>query len=230
MSEPLPSSHLRALPENPGGTKERLLDAAERLFAERGFEGTSIRAVTQAAGASVSAANYHFGSKEALLQATLQRRLGPVNRQRLARLSALEAGPEPPSVEAVLEAFLRPGFEARAADAESPLRLRQVAARLFADPPDVVASLQQDLFGEINERFVGALARALPGRPVEDVALGFRLTVGMMVHVIAGHLRDATGLPDEEAVLRRMIAFAAAGLRAAPLESPFPAAPAGADT
>ena len=55
-------------------TKERLLDAAERLFAERGFEGASLRAVTQAAGTSVSAANYHFGSKEALLGRTLLRR------------------------------------------------------------------------------------------------------------------------------------------------------------
>ena len=48
-------------PRPPADTKERLLDAAEHVFAERGFEGTSMRAVTQAAGAAVSAANYHFG-------------------------------------------------------------------------------------------------------------------------------------------------------------------------
>ena len=71
-------------------TKERLLDAAERLLAEHGYEGTSLRAVTQAAGTSVSAANYHFGSKEELLRATLLRRVEPMNRRRLACLDDLE--------------------------------------------------------------------------------------------------------------------------------------------
>ena len=96
-------------------TRERLLDAAERLFAERGFEGTSLRAVTQAAGASVSAAHYHFGSKEALLHATLLRRVEPVNRARLARLGALEERGGPVALEALLDCFLRPALEARGA-------------------------------------------------------------------------------------------------------------------
>ncbi len=102
-------------------TKERLLAAAERLFAERGFEGASLRAVTQAAGTSVSAANYHFGSKQALLRATLRRRVEPMNRLRLERLDALEAAAAgaPLSLEALLDAFLRPAFEVRAA-AQAP--------------------------------------------------------------------------------------------------------------
>ncbi|MCP5067717.1 MAG: TetR/AcrR family transcriptional regulator, partial [bacterium] len=97
-------------------TKQRLLDAAEQLFAERGFDGTSMRAVTQAAGASVSAANYHFGSKQALLGATLRRRIEPFNRRRLELLDGLEAGGAVPDVEQLMDAFFRPPFE-RAAEA-----------------------------------------------------------------------------------------------------------------
>lgn len=210
---PVPASRAR-------DTKERLLDAAERLFAERGFEGTSLRAVTQAADASVSAANYHFGSKEELLRATLRRRVEPVNRRRLDRLDALESAESgEPAVEAVLEAFLRPIFEIRAISPEAPAHYRHVAARLFSDPPDLVASLKRDLFGVVNERFVAALARALPGRSRDDVELGFQLTVGCMVHVIGGHLVSQHGKGDtggfgDEALLARLLAYGAAGLRA----------------
>ena len=143
-------------------TKERLLEAAERLFAERGFEGASLRAVTQAAGTSVSAANYHFGSKEALLRATLRRRVEPVNRLRFERLDALEAGGAPLSLEAVLDAFLRPAFEVRAAHQDGTAHYRQIAARLYSDPPELVSELKRELFRPVFERFFAALQRVLP--------------------------------------------------------------------
>jgi AcrR family transcriptional regulator len=214
-------------------TKERLLDAAERLLAERGFEGTSLRAVTQAAGTSVSAANYHFGSKEELLRATLLRRVEPMNRRRLACLDDLEraAGGAPLSVEAVLDAYLRPLFEERAARGGASNAVRFVAARLYSDPPDLVAALKQELFGEVSRRFLDALSRALPGRSREELSLRFQFAVGSMVHVMSGNLTDAPHLKhaaagDGEAprgaadllsdasVLRHMMAFLVAGLRA----------------
>jgi AcrR family transcriptional regulator len=209
-------------------TRERLLDAAERIFAERGFEGASIRAVTQAAGASVSAANYHFGSKEALLRETLLRRVGPLNERRLARLDALEAEAAgcPLELETILEAFLRPVFEEHASSADATARFRQVAARIYSDPPDVVAAMKRELFGPILVRFIGALAAALPEKSRGEIELGFQLTVGVMVHVISGHLVTASSSEDDgcecwtsrlsdESVLQQMITYVAAGLRAA---------------
>ena len=202
-------------------TKERLLDAAERLFAERGFGGTSMRAVTQAADTSVSAANYHFGSKEALLQAALVRRLEPLNRQRLEALDALEtaAGDEPVAVETLLEAFLRPGYEAQrdAGDGRPPYR--SIAARLYTDPHERVSSLKVEIFGPIIARFIDALAGALPNRTRDELVLDFQFFIGLMIHVISGLTRsegEGEGpppLPDEW-VLQRMVSFAAAGLRA----------------
>jgi AcrR family transcriptional regulator len=216
-----PSS--RAATERSRETQERLLDAAERLFAERGFDRTSLRALARAAGTSLSAAHYHFGSKQGLLRATLLRRVGPVNRGRLERLEVLErqAAGGPVRLEAILEAFLRPALEVRAASTAGPSPLRQVAARLYSDPPELVAALKRELFGPVNDRFVSALARALPDHPREGIALGFQLTVGAMVHVIGGHLAGAgesggaqPGNSDQ-ALLRSLVAFAAAGLRAA---------------
>jgi len=226
QSTPLPPGSPITPVEGSRDTKERLLDAAERLFGERGFEGTSLRAVTQAAGTSVSAAHYHFGSKEALLRATLLRRVEPINRRRLAVLDALEASGATPSVEALLDAYLRPVFEARAAKgaptdpARNPARM--VAARLYSDPPELVAALKRELFSEVSGRLLDALARALPDRPRSELVLGLQLLVGVMVHVLSGNLEDVPhwdGGPralDDEALLERMVAFVAAGLRALP--------------
>ena len=211
---------------DPEDTKERLLEAAERLFAQRGFEGTSLRAVTLAAGTSVSAAHYHFGSKEALLVATVRRHAEPVIAERFARLERLEreahGGALP--LEAVLDAFLRPIFEQRAARADGGEVFRRIAARLFSDPPEVVASLKREIFGRTAQRFIEALARALPDKPRDEIALDLQFLVGIMVHVTSGHLADAPRPPGsaplgdlaDEVLLRRMVDFVAAGLRSRP--------------
>ncbi len=204
-------------------TKERLLDAAERLFAERGFEGASLRAVTQAAGTSVSAANYHFGSKQALLRATLRRRVEPVNRLRLERLDALEAAAAggPLALEALLDAFLRPAFEVRAAAHGGNAYYRQIAARLYSDPPELVSDLKRELFRPVFQRFFAALQRTLPDHPPSALALAFQFTVGTVIHVMSGQLEGALGIgdgdarPADEEVLTRMLAYTAQGLRGA---------------
>ena len=72
------------------GTKERLLDAAEALFMEHGFEATSLRLITAAAEVNLAAVNYHFGSKEELFQAILTRRLDPMNQKRVDLLTDME--------------------------------------------------------------------------------------------------------------------------------------------
>jgi len=212
---------LEIAPASPGDTKERLLDAAERRFAELGFQGTSMRAVTQLADTAVSAANYHFGSKEELLRAVIRRRVQPINEKRIKRLDEVEAAASTPDVEAVVDVFLRPLFEARAerlASAGGEF-FRQIAARLYADPQQLVLSMRKELFSEVNERFLAALLRALPEAAPEAVGVGMQLMVGMMVHAISGQhgeseIDDLPGT-DYEPRLARMIAFASAGIRAA---------------
>src|SRR5579864_4688441 len=94
-------------------TKNRILNAAERLFAHDGFEATSLRAITTEANVNLAAVNYHFQSKDALVRAVIGRRMGPVNEKRIAMLDACEAGAGdgPLPLEPLLEAFLRPVLE-----------------------------------------------------------------------------------------------------------------------
>src|SRR5215471_5042092 len=99
---------VRALdPEAPVATKVRILDAAEALFMEHGYEATSLRIITAAAGVNLAAVNYHFGSKEELFQSVLTRRLDPMNQQRVEILTRMEreAGPDPVPCERILSAM-----------------------------------------------------------------------------------------------------------------------------
>lgn len=74
-----------------GDTKARILDTAERLFAEQGYAETSMRCITSGAGVNLASVNYHFGSKEALLLEVIARRIGPVNEARMILLDKIDA-------------------------------------------------------------------------------------------------------------------------------------------
>ena len=202
-----------------GDTRERLLDAAERLFAERGFEGASMRALARAAGASLSSTSYHFGTKEALLEAVLRRRAEPMNALRLLRLDEAErsAGDVPASIESILDAFVRPLFEMRAASSARGVRPAWVAARLFFDSAPVVSRMASELFRDVDARFLAALEHSLPRRERREIEIAYQLTNGLLIHFAAGHfLRgefDEERGASDEAVLSGLLAYAGAGLR-----------------
>src|SRR5690242_6053244 len=140
-------------------TKERILDTAERIFADRGYGATSLRSIIGAAKVNLAAVHYHFRTKEALLDAVLKRRLEPVNRERIALLDACEqaAGEGALPLECVLTALISP-----------PLRLARDPAyggfvklmgRVVADGD--VALIRRH-FGDVMERFLQAFHRAVP--------------------------------------------------------------------
>src|SRR5579883_3052628 len=89
----------------PVDTKTKILDAAEKLFAQNGFDATSLRDITTEAEVNLAAVNYHFQSKDSLIDAVIARRIEPVNRK---RLELLESAGENPSLEQLLIAFLSP--------------------------------------------------------------------------------------------------------------------------
>jgi AcrR family transcriptional regulator len=207
-------------------TKERILDAAEALFGSGGFAGTSLRELTRAAGVNLAAVHYHFGSKEALLAAVLDRRVAPVNLERLRRLGALEEKPEPPDVEAILETLLQPALAM-----EGRPELRPILGRLHSEPVELIGPILDQQFGEIERRFTGALARALPELPAEELRARFQLVVGAMIHVLSGTAQAAPGGAgglEGEGGVRHMVAFLAAGMRAPQARGAVSAAAAGA--
>lgn len=205
------------------------MDAAEELFVEEGLARTSLRAVTLRAGVNVAAVHYHFGSKEALLEAVFARRVEPANRERIAWLDRIEAAasPDGPALEAVLEAFIVPMFRVQAEQGLSSTRVSQLIGRFYAEPQEIIVRLLGDHFAEVSRRFLAALGRAVPALPPGELTWRFQFVLAVITEVLSGrHLSDVipgyrVETPTEEATTRRVIAFAAAGLRA-----PLPAVPA----
>lgn len=204
----------------PGDTRARILDAAERLFAERGFEGASMRALARAASASLSSTNYHFGTKEALVEAVLRRRAEPLNAIRLERLDEAErlAEADAVSIERILDAFVRPLVEMRAANDARRAEPGWLAARLFSDPAPFIVRMRAELFREVDERFLAALARALPRSDRREIEIAYQLTNGLLIHFASGRLKldDANANSqteqEETPLLRALLDFAGAGL------------------
>lgn len=202
-------------------TKDRILDAAERLFAQRGFAATSLRDITAEAGANLAAVNYYFQSKDALIVAVVSRRAGPLNQRRLALLDECEAraGGGPPSPECVLRAFLEPmlGFRRQSLHGEAIGRL---IGQVFTEPGNIFRQLFQGEFAVTAGRFLAALRRAFPDLPDQELFWRFQFAIGAVVHTMAGeeHLRVISGglcdTSDDAATLERLVAFAAAGFRA----------------
>jgi AcrR family transcriptional regulator len=205
-------------------TKERILDAAERLFAAHGFAGTSLRAVTREAGVNLAAIHYHFGTKEDLLRAVLSRIVIPVNRERLNLLEQVEAaaGSDPPSLEGILEAFIAPDLRLIRDLGERGVIITRFLGRSYTEPAEMVQALSREHYEELGQRFMEVFARALPEVPQAELYFRFKLVLGVLTYFLADN--DPTGgyaedLSDVDGTLRRLVAFLAAGLRA-PVPAP----------
>ena len=201
-------------------TKNRILDAAERLFARDGFEATSLRAITAQAQANLAAVNYHFQSKEALVQAVIGRRMGPINDRRLALLDAYEAeaAGEPVPLDQILDAFLRPVIEIAAGHAKEFVPL---IGRLYTEPRGFAERLYSEQFEPLARRFLPALQRALPEVPVTELIWRIHFAVGVLAHTMgAGEMLRGMSrgqcdpIGDAEGTLQRVKAFIMAGLTA----------------
>lgn len=201
-------------------TRERLLDVAERLFSEQGYEATSGRQITIEANANIASIHYHFGGKKELLGAVLERRQAPITKMRLERLERLESGPRPASVEEILAAFLEPALF-RARHPENPTaRISRLVSRLLIEKPKDIGSIVTAPFAGVLARFLDALERALPEVPRAELFVRLQLTLGVLIHIASGMqeapvLRQyAAPTDDDEATLRPVIAFLTAGFLA----------------
>ncbi len=204
-------------------TRHRILDAAEALFVEHGLEATSMRMITTQAGVNLAAVNYHFGSKDALIQEVFKRRLVELNRQRLAALDEVESrvASEGRTVKPsqVLEAFFGPAL-ALASDTEhGGHTFMQLLGRTYTDPNAFVRQFLAEEYAETLSRFLSALYASLPGVPRDEILWRFHFMMGATSYAIAGTdaLRlFAGGFEDEDPtrLLPRLMSFLLGGLRA----------------
>ncbi len=203
-------------------TQQRLLEAAERLFASRGYAGLTVREVVREAEANVAAVNYHFDSKEGLVMEMLRRRVAPVNAERLDMLreAKTRAGGEPLQTEEIIEALLLPIGRAAVRKEGPDSTFMQLLGRSFTEPAEFLEKVHRDLFGELAEAFFRELARAYPEANPEELFWNLHFVVATMLGALAQHRRVTVlsgGRCDEDDVdgmIRRLITFATAGFSA----------------
>ncbi len=205
-------------------TKTKILDAAEDLFARNGFHATSLRMITGQAGVNLAAVNYHFGSKEELLEAVIERRLAPLNRQRLALLEheldrARREGRRPDPRE-LMRALIEPTI--RLCDlGAGPERFITLVGRILAEPEGVGRDIFLRQMGPFVFRLFEALHQSLPG--ISRTLLFWRLhfAIGSLSHVMRCHDRHGQLPEGVEARLDTgrlseiLLAYTLAGMEAA---------------
>ncbi len=197
-------------------TKQKILDTAERLIAEQGYAGTSLRQIIAEAGVNLAAVHYHFGSKEELLDELILRKARPVNERREAMLNRVEAeaGGGPVAVDLLLEAFFEPMAEV---GGRSPHFVR-LMGRMYAE--GMLPQVLRKHFQPTILKFVAALRRALPHLGDAELYARLQFMIGAMSHAVCGApvfpnvLGEAGGAPDFRLTLRRLMVFLDAGFRA----------------
>ena len=202
-------------------TKSQILDTAERLFAQKGFDAVSLRNIVTVAKVNLAAVHYHFGSKQSLLHTVVARRLRPINEERLAGLAEAQtkAGKRPVKLERVLECLFLPLFRVQADPKVGPAFSRLIGRVLFDRNADLQKFMMNEL-AEVIPQFSAALDAALPGLPKEETDWRSHFMAGAMAHTLcnADLLAKFTGTQfdpgDYETTVKRLIEFTAAGFRA----------------
>jgi AcrR family transcriptional regulator len=198
-------------------TKERILSAAEELFARHGFAGASLRQVTAAANVNLAAVNYHFGSKDNLINELFRRRLDELTARRLDMLAQVESSPKP-TLDAVLEAFVLPALNL-AGDRLGGASFMRVLARAYAEHDQTLRKFLSDNYGHVLKRFAEAIRPMVPEIGKEALYWRLDFVSGALTYAMSdfGAVKRPSGRPDEEhrrLAAKQFIRFAVSGLRA----------------
>jgi AcrR family transcriptional regulator len=198
-------------------TRERLLAAAEQLFAQQGYARVSVRAIAAAAGVNWSLVGYYFRGKEGLLSEVYRRHCSSLNAERLKLLA--EVRRDVLSLEGVIEAFVRPAL----AEIQSPggqSNFSRLRAILAVEDSRLLTQLVAENFDRSSRTFVAALRNCLPDVPAEVVLWRFHFMLGTIYYSVASPQRIkafSRGRCDPgnlEATLKHLVPFLAAGFRA----------------
>ena len=188
---------------------------------QHGFEGTSMRLLTATAGVNLAAVNYHFGSKDALVEAVFRRRLDPMNVARIAELDKLEAAESVPSPDAIIRAFITPGLRLMADGKDGGRNFTRLLGRTYTEPNKTVRQLIGQMYAPTMQRYKAALERALPQMPREELVWRMHFMFGTLAYTLAATdtVQLIAGCKPEDRYDARLLeerlsAFLAAGLNA----------------
>ncbi len=204
-------------------TQTRILDAAEELFMQHGFEGASMRMLTAKAGVNLAAVNYHFGSKDALIEAVFHRRLDAMNAERIAELERLEkeAAGKTLTPDAIIRAFIGASLRMIEDARGGGRNFIRLLGRAYTEPAKPIRALIGQMYAPAMERFKAAFSRALPELPRDELVwrmhfmfgtLAYTLAATDTVQLIAGAKPEDRY--DAQVLQDRLTAFMSAGLLA----------------
>lgn len=204
-------------------SRERILNAAERLFSAHGLDGVSVRQIAAAARVQLALLSYYFGTKEGLYRAVFQRRIEPISAARRARLAEIMGRKKPPPrIEEVLDALARPWVELRrhrwGAD------YTRLIAREVSDPREGRRGIVEDLLDPIAREFMSAMERTLPGLPRARIHWAYHFFIGALLILLLHPARPLRlsgplcNVADNEALLGQIVAFFTAALRSGAVE------------
>lgn len=204
-------------------TKTRILDCAEELFARDGFHNTSLRGLTALADVNLASVNYHFGCKEALLEAVIERRLLPLNQVRSDKIAAVlttaRQQQKPPAVRELLRAFVAPTLEFRNSSPGARAFIALIG-RSLSEPDATVRQCFMERVMPLFQYLQQALSSALPQLPPAILLTRLHFVIGSMSHVMCNGEQPVTEedllelpLPQEE-LIEQLLNFVCAGLEA----------------
>ncbi len=199
-------------------SRERILNAAERLFSAHGIDGVSVRQIAAAARVPLALLTYYFGNKQGLYRAVFQRRIEPISAARRARLAEIMRRKRPsPRIEEVLDALARPWVELRAHRWGG--HYTRLIAREVSDPREGRRGIVEDLLDPIAREFMSAMERTLPALPRARIHWAYHFFIGALLILLLHPTRPKRlsgghcPVDDNEAVLAEIVSFFAAALR-----------------
>lgn len=206
-------------------TRGRILAAATKAFAQRGFDAVTVRDITAAAGVNGAAINYHFGSKERLIVEVFKSVVGPIHRERMDRLRRYlaEEAPSQPDIEQIVRAFVEPPIRAAYDPDREGGTYHRFYILAYAIRRPYAGRMLRDLSDQLAREFIGALEEALPSISREEVYWRYDFMIGSLVHILLDvdrhRLRRISGgicdTADPERMLEQLTNFLVAGFQGA---------------
>lgn len=199
-------------------TREKLVQSAERLFANQGYRGVSVRMIAADAGVNWSLVGYHFQGKEGLLAEIYRRHCSTMNAERLRLLSEAQSRSNPPSLEDVLEAFVRPALQVTH-HGNGQTSFSRLRAILAAEDSSLLEHLVAENFDFSSTTFLKVLQTCLPNLKPDEILWRFHFVLGTIYYSASGPHRIKTfshgrcDPGDLEANIQHLVPFLAAAFR-----------------
>lgn len=213
----------RARRTDPGlETRMRIIESAEELFADSGYEGASLRKIMANAKVSISLINYHFGNKEGLLRAIFEHKAAPLNEERRALIRNAVTANDVPRLDDLLRGYFLPSFRDSLLRRHRKDHFMRLVSRIGSDNSEIAHAMMREFFDDFQYEFIEALKLALPGLPEEDLYWRLHCLLCIVTHSLNNPVRilhlsgGQCDLRDVDYAFEHLLPFLKAGLLAAP--------------